>query len=295
MRLGPVVALTVVCAGAGLAAEPQAQVDSVTRWTDTGTRKGFGGFSGLEVSDDGATFRAINDNAITATGRFKRDGGRIVGVETDPLEPLFFADARPIWAAKDENDAEGLALLPDGRFVVSFEGDHRLMVFGPDRVGQELPRDLSFSRLAENSGFEALAVDAEGALYVIPERSGRINRDFPVYRWRGGTGWDAPFSIRRDAGFLPVGADFARDGRLYLLERGFAGFGFRSRVRVLMLAGTTVTSDTVIFTSRTGQFDNLEGLSVWTDAEGRTRLTLVSDDNYKSFQQTQFVELVVTE
>ncbi|WP_299349376.1 hypothetical protein [uncultured Shimia sp.] len=37
--------------------------------------------------------------------------------------------------------------------------------------------------------------------------------------------------VPRLDGFDPVGADFGPDGRLFILERGFNGVGFRSRVR----------------------------------------------------------------
>jgi hypothetical protein len=40
----------------------------------------------------------------------------------------------------------------------------------------------------------------------------------------------------------------------------------------------------------TGTYDNLEGLAVWRDDAGAIRLTMISDDNFKSFQVTQFVE-----
>lgn len=41
--------------------------------------------------------------------------------------------------------------------------------------------------------------------------------------------------------------------------------------------------------SELGRHDNLEGLSVWRDAQG-LRLTMVSDDNFMFFQRTEFVE-----
>lgn len=41
--------------------------------------------------------------------------------------------------------------------------------------------------------------------------------------------------------------------------------------------------------SEVGRHDNLEGLSVWQDAQG-VRLTMVSDDNFMFFQRTEFVE-----
>jgi len=39
--------------------------------------------------------------------------------------------------------------------------------------------------------------------------------------------------------------------------------------------------------------DNLEGVSVWRDADGALRATLVSDDNFRFLQQTEIVEYLL--
>ena len=45
----------------------------------------------------------------------------------------------------------------------------------------------------------------------------------------------------------------------------------------------------VLLTTVTGTHDNLEGLTVWKDAAG-LRATMISDDNFRFFQQTQIVD-----
>jgi hypothetical protein len=40
---------------------------------------------------------------------------------------------------------------------------------------------------------------------------------------------------------------------------------------------------------------NLEGLAVWQDALGTIRLTMLSDDNFNSFQRSEFVEYRVAD
>ncbi len=148
--------------------------------------------------------------------------------------------------------------------------------------------------MQNNSSLETLAIDAEGALYTLPERSGKLSRPFPVYRYRGGT-WDQPFSIPRRPPYLPVGGDFGPDGKFYLLERHLNGiFGFQSRVRRFDLGPDQVTGEKILLETKTGTHDNLEGIAVWQDAEGFTRITMISDDNFKSFQRTEFVEYRLT-
>ncbi len=66
------------------------------------------------------------------------------------------------------------------------------------------------------------------------------------------------------------------------------------RNRRFGLTGTPIHAETLL-TTFAGTFDNLEVLSVWTDEEGTTRLTLMSDDNFLSFQTTQIVEYLLSE
>ncbi|MDU8910737.1 esterase-like activity of phytase family protein [Aestuariicoccus sp. MJ-SS9] len=245
----------------------------------------FGGFSGIEIGAGGDSFTAISDRGHIARGRIDREAGRI-GAVTARLDPLLETTGAPL--AEDITDAEGLAAAPGGLVFISFEGTDRVLAYtgaAPD----QLPRPPGLADMHPNAGMETLAIDADGALYAIPERSGALNQGFPVWRFRDG-GWDNPFAIPRRAGFLPVGADFGPDGRFYLLERGFNGFGFRSRVRAFTIDGDRLTGEETLLTTRTRRHDNLEGLSVWRDATGRIRLTLISDDNFRAFQRTEIVE-----
>jgi len=148
-----------------------------------------------------------------------------------------------------------------------------------------LPSHPDFAAMQANAALEAIAIGPDGALYALAERSGRAERPFPVYRFREGI-WDVPFTIPRRGAFLVSGADIGPDGRLFLLERDFAGIGFRSRVRSFDLTGG---DERVELQSSVGQFDNLEGLAVWQDGQG-IRLTMISDDNQNWFQQTEIVE-----
>lgn len=254
---------------------------------------GFGGFSGLEVSDGGMGFTAISDRGALVTGRFRREEGLIAGVDGAALTPLGSASGGALSVYL--SDAEGLAIDGQGRIFISFEGAHRVWAYPSLSRAEPLPVAPAFAAIPNpNSGLEALAVDAEGRLYTMPERSGQLTRPFPVYRLEGDT-WEQPFSIPRSDGFLMVGADFDDAGRLYVLERGFPGFGFRSRVRRFTLEGDGIARDDTLLSTHTLRHDNLEGLSVWRDAAGDIRLTMISDDNFQPIQRTEFVEYRVRE
>ena len=248
----------------------------------------FGGISAVEVTGDGTGFFALSDRARILTGEIVRDGDGIADVRIATSLPLSQSDGGTL--SRDQSDSEGLALLADGRLFASFEWRHGVRMIDPatGRVGPLLTSPL-FDGMQDNSSLEALAVDAEGALYTLPERSGQVGRPFPGYRLSGET-WQVAFAIPRRDAFLPVGADIGPDGLFYLLERDFVGIGFRSRVRRFALDGS---GEVTLLETALLAHDNLEGISVWQDTGG-LRMTLVSDDNFRSLQRTQIVEYRLT-
>lgn len=248
----------------------------------------FGGFSAIHVSGDGRQAWVLSDRAMLVSARLDRDGDRIVGVRIVDHEPLKSSRGRALRGGV--GDSEGLALAPDGSFYISFEGVHRVAHYAtPKARGRVLPRPAEFDELERNGSFEGLAIDAQGRLYTLPEKSRTANGDIPVYRWDG-RAWSAPFVLPQRGRFLPVAADFGPDGRFYVLERAVALIGFRSRLRRWQIDGDTPTAEETLFQTGTGTHDNLEGLSVWRDGQGRLRATMISDDNFMPFQRTELVE-----
>lgn len=255
---------------------------------------GFGGFSGLEVSDDGLGFAAISDKgARYVEGIFTRDAvGRITSATAGPL--LRLPDQKGARMTGSWADSEGLAIAPDGTIYVAFEARHRVWAYAsPTALPRPMPTHPDFARLQDNSGLEALAIGPDGALYTLPERSGALDRPFPVYRAQPPDGpWRIVGHIPRRGGYLPTGADFGPDGRLYILERRFAGFlGFGARVRSFSAGPEGIGDERELLVTPLGAHDNLEGLAVWRDALGRIRLTMISDDNRNPWlQRTEFAE-----
>lgn len=252
-------------------------------------RRHVRGFSGIEVTPDGREFTALSDRGNYIQGTFIRQGGMITNVRAGPVTRLADSDGAPL--PHPRNDSEGLAIAADGQTYVSFESIHRIRVFPTlDSPSALLPAHPDFDAMQRNSSLEALAIGPDGALYTLPERSGAVQRPFPVYRYRDGT-WDQPFAIPRCSAFLIVGADIGPDGRFYVLERDFTGFGFRSRVRRFDMTGG---NEETLFETRTGTHDNLEGIAVWQDGN-HLRLTLIADDNFSFFQRTEIVEYELTD
>ncbi len=293
-RLAVILTATLIVAG-GVSAPPRADYVGTFVW-QLADDPYFGGFSGFDLTNDGLHFSAISDTAAIYSGVLSRDAkGRVNAVSADPATPLPSRKGAPL--ADPMDDAEGLAIGRDGAIFVSYETEDRIVEYWDDGktwMRETLPRML-LKRFPLNKGLEALAIDADGDLYALPEEEHPANALISVYRLRGET-LDIPFTLRRDGDWLPVGADFGPDGRLYLLERDFWPLiGFMNRVRRITLDGDDVTGDEVLLQTGAGVHDNLEGLAVWRDAGGAIRLTMISDDNFLPVQQTEIVDYRVAE
>lgn len=252
----------------------------------------LGGLSALEMADDGASMVAVSDRGIVFQADIARDGtGRIMGVTLTQSDELLGRDGRRgPWAARD---SEGAARASDGTLFLSFEGDHRVARYLGGAQSEALPPHPDFAGFAPNAALEALAIDAAGRLYAVPEDPGNETQAFPVYRFGDGA-WDRALSVPRRGGFLAVGADFDDLGRFYLLERDFSLlFGFAARIRRFVLSGSGLDAETTLWTTRYGAYSNLEGLSLWRNGDGRIVASLVSDDNFSPFLPTQLVEILL--
>jgi hypothetical protein len=251
------------------------------------------GLSGLELSDDGIKFTTIGDRGWFLTGEFERDQGQIIGVTLDRYLPILGQTGRPVSARRlgDWSDAEGLALAPDGTYWISFERWARVARYAsPDDAAHWIKDHFSFALFGDNRQLEALAIHPDGTLYTFPEHP--LRDGFPIYRLDD-EDWFVSGPIPAKNSFSIVGADFDRDGQLYILERRLVmGLWWQSRIRRLSVDAPT--NYEILWTSDRGDFYNLEGIAVWHDKTG-LRLTVVSDNNGDPNEPTQFVDFRLIE
>lgn len=248
----------------------------------------FGGFSALSLGRDGRSMTVLSDRATLATARIRREGGQISSIEVKTTRPLQSSSGKILKGRIV--DSEGLAIARDGTIYISFEGVSRVVKHRKaSSRAQVLPRPNEFRSLPINKALEALAIDSRGRLYTLPERALNDDGQIPVWRWNGRT-WSTPFTLPPLGNFLPVSADFGPEGRLYLLERDFGLFGFRSRLRRWDITAEGPANEQILLKTAFGTHDNLEGLSVWRDGNGTLRATMISDDNFYSIQRTELVE-----
>ncbi len=285
-------ALVAVLAGLGLqgSAAPTPPTGFLAKFEMESDDPLFGGLSAIEMSDDGLSVTLLSDQGSFTTGQVTRDGaGKIIGITLAPFAQLKALGQAPL--SKGRDDSEGLAIGADGVAFVSFEGVARVLRYGAlSGSAKNIAGHPDFATMQDNSSLEALAIDSTGALYTLPERSGVIDRPFPIYRLRSGV-WDRKISLPRPDGFMPVGADFGPDGRLYILMRQFHGLtGFSSKLMRTTVAENALGPLEVLFESAVGLHDNLEGVSIWRDGAGHLRASMVADNNYLPFLSSGIVE-----
>jgi hypothetical protein len=253
-----------------------------------------GGFSAIVLLPDREHFILAGDKGSFAKGRLVRTEGIITGIEDVSYGPLLSTKNEELQG--DNADAEGMARSAEGRIFLSFEANDRIAVgSGIDVPPDHLLRHPDFVRLQDNSALEALALQDDGTLVALPERSGRLDRPFPAYRWKDGD-WLETWTIPRSGEYLVTDAAFGPDGQFYLLERQLApfSFGFSTRVRRFPVGDTGFGAGETLLETPFGLHANLEGLAVWRDDQGLIRLTMISDDNFSSLLATQFVEYALS-
>jgi hypothetical protein len=256
-----------------------------------GDQEWFGGFSGIELTENGQTIYLASDRGRLLRGTLQREDLALQSITIDESQPIrdHFGEVQEF----PFTDAEGLALAPGGRLFVSFEHAQRILYYDALEGASMWPSyTRSWRALIANQGLELVALSADGTLFTIPEGSRNIQEAL-VYRRKPEGKWEQPFTLPLSDRFLPVGGDFGPDGRLYLLERDFYFPAFRNRIRVMTVTETGFTDIETILETPLLRHGNLEGLAVWRDTDARIRLTMVADDNFLFVQRSELVEYVL--
>lgn len=242
------------------------------------TTDDLGGLSGIARGDGPGEFVVISDAGGVFSLAFDDSGARLVprgllaGLET---------------GTNADRDAEALARLPDGRWIVSFERTHRLAVFpsglgglvgGPASV-VGVPAD--WRALPANQGVESLALGGDGRLVAIAEGSPLQVGDRPVW-------WFSPpdgpqiqalaATYRTGFGVTPGDAAGGPDGQVYVLERQLDTGGLTARiVRVVAAGDGRLGPQATLDLSGMVPAANYEGMTIDPAFADGLRFILVSD------------------
>jgi hypothetical protein len=238
------------------------------------------GLSDLKVAPDGRLWSVSDDGGDLLEARLTLDAaGRLAGVAEARLSVLDGEDGKPL-QGKFESDAEGLAVMPNGDRLVSFERHHRIWLY-PAAGGPPRAAPAPDEAFPENEGMEALAaLPAAGpdAYVVGAEGSGHTW----TCRLSGGCAPGYAVGLAPGAGL--VAAAPLQNGRIAWLTRAWSPLtGVRITLTIRDARGAEV--DRMVLAPPLSA-DNFEGLAALPAADGRVRFYLVSDDNFAPNQRT---------
>jgi hypothetical protein len=254
---------------------------------------GGGGFSGVHLAPD-LTLTLISDRGHWAEARLLLDGPTPVGFAPLRHGPLRDEAGKPIprgFAA----DAEALARLPDGTWLVAFERRHRIRAYRRlDGPGAYVAAPPGLDNAPPNGGLESLAVLPDGRLFAIAETFSPPDRAELRHAWLGAPGRWMPLYWQPAPGFHPTDAAILPDGRALVLERRFSLLGGFS-ARLVMTApdalrmareGAVLRGETILMLDDAPlPSENWEAVAV-TRFGDQTLVALISDDNESVLQRS---------
>jgi hypothetical protein len=252
----------------------------------------FGGLSSLRVLPDGQRLVAVTDEGWWVSARLVYRDRLLQGVEGVEMGPLLGPDGK-VPDGKNARDAESLALLPDGGFVVGFEREHRLLRYPagtgrPDGVPTLYPSPPEIEKAPFNGGIEALVVLRGGALFALTEYW--IDED-RVVGWTGGPDAWKRLGVRFERALRPSDGALLPRGDVLILERaynpqrGIVNVRIRQIDRAAIRPGSALGGRLVAEFAPPLTLDNYEGISAVQDGSGQTHVYLVSDNNFNPAEQ----------
>ena len=254
---------------------------------------GGGGFSGAHLAPD-LTLTLISDRGHWAEARLLLEGLTPIGLAPLRHGPLRDEAGRPLPRGLAA-DAEALARLPDGTWLVAFERRHRIRAYRQwDGPGAYVAPPPGLENAPSNGGLEGLAVLPDGRLFAVAETFAPTDRPELRHAWLGAPGRWTPLYWQPTPGFLPTDAAILPDGSALVLERRFSLLGgFAARlVRAAPCAlrsareGAVLTGETILTLDDAPlPSENWEGVAV-TRFGNQTLVALISDDNESVLQRS---------
>jgi hypothetical protein len=238
------------------------------------------GLSAIRIDRSGHLLAVSDEGDVLEATLVSDEDGAPAAVSNARLRPLR-SDGGASVGTKQDGDAEGLAVLADGRILVSFERNHRILVYrsilsAPERA--PLPR----AALTPNRGLEALTSypSAGGDAYLAGTGGGAL------YLCRISRSCEAAGKLRVTDGYSLTALAADPQGRIYLLLRSHDPIR-GTRVRIVSAVGPELADPRVVIQLEPpATLDNFEGLEFRIDERGRRFLYMISDDNFSHEQRT---------
>jgi hypothetical protein len=259
----------------------------------------FGGWSDLNMSLDGRTLTAVSDRGAWLTATVEYDGdGNLGGVTNARLGVLRDLAGMPL-TARGWREAEGLAQLADGSWLVSFERHHRLWRYptlSAKPVVVDSPAEMT--KQPASGGIKALAALADGRLVAISQNyslgPGKVVGWIGQPAVGGSYKWQ-DFNLTVPGLFRPTSMAQLPDGSLVVLESAF-DTAARTRCRLVriaasdLVAGNTVRGSELATLARPYLVENFEAVSTTRGRHGEILIWLLSNDDFNPLQRNLLLQ-----
>lgn len=270
--------------------------------------RNIGGLSGLLSLDRGGEILGVTDNGLWFAATIEQDpDGGPVGLSNARYTSLLGPDGKTLrnqWG----HDTEALTFDGTNLFVTAERANAIYRYPWPLKTGKErmigeltVPKEIK--SLRGSKGLEALAAGPEGTplagtLVAIAERGKSEIADLPGFLIKGEK--TQFFTVEKSDRYDATDAAFLPNGDLLLLERRFnlrdlVGMRLRRFAAAQLKPDAVLSGDILLEADYGYQIDNMEALAVHVDGEGRTILTLLSDNNRSLLQRTLLLRFHLAE
>ncbi len=237
------------------------------------------GLSDLELIGQNQLI-AVGDRGHLFKAQLQLDEkGRLIGLIDAQIAPLTGIDGQ-VLVNKEDADAEGLALLPNGDMLISFERKHRVLSYPAHQTGLPMSLPVPDHAFVQNTGLEALATD----LHAGPEDY-LVGAEGSGQTWRCGvkSACEADYRVPMPAGFSLVSMKRLPEGLTAYLLRAWDK---EQGNRIILMINQGEKPIARLEMARPLTIDNFEGVAAVRLKNGAYRFYLLSDDNYNAQQRT---------
>jgi hypothetical protein len=253
----------------------------------------FGGWSDLDISDDGTRLTSISDRGFWFDASLEHDAQGGIAQLTD-ARLGYLLNLSGYRQPGIRGDAEGLSRSPEGGFLVSYERRHRIWYYPPAEppfsiVPKAVPMPAEAAKMPENGGIETLVRLPGGRILAISEEL--LTEDGANIGWLGdGRSW-SQVSYVAGPDFKPTGAARLPDGDIVVLERRFSRMTVPG-TRIVRVPGSAIQPGARLQGEELAHiqppltFDNFEGITARVGPHGEVLIYVISDDNYFFLQRT---------
>jgi len=267
--------------------------------------KNFGGLSDITFTSTDGDFAVVTDKGHFISGALKYNpDGSPNRIENADIKRLRNSKGNKLPTAFSRDPESIDTIYRDGKATavrVGFEhltrvADFKLDGTVPGGAAKEYPIPTWITKQRNNGSIETLCIApltspvAGSTLMVLEDvRDSKGNNK----AWLSGKRDGGDLTYKNDGGFRPTGCAFTPEGDLLILSRDIGVFGFAMRLRQIsadaVKAGKVMQGKLLLEANGT-DVDNMEGIATHIDKDGRTVVTLLSDDNFRGWERTLLLQ-----